>query len=451
MAELTFVGAAGTVTGSKHLLTVGGHYLFVDCGLFQGERAVTALNDAPLPVEADDIEAVVVTHGHLDHIGYLPKLVRDGFSGAIYCTPPTQALMQIVLEDAAQLQEEMARRGLEHERTAPPSYYNEGDVQRTLRLVRPVSLGTNFEVIPGVRTTYHNAAHVLGSAFAALELEGKRVIFSGDLGRYGRALLYDPDPIGTADAIVCESTYGDTVHPPDALASLKAALLDGVERGGVMVMPAFAVERTQDMLLAVAAIQRDEPRLKSLPVHLDSPMAEKVDDVFKKFPEAHKPIPNDGAATPFGVNDFSLAVTTDESKALNRLKGAHLIISASGMATGGRVLHHIHNHLADEKSTIIFVGYETCGTLSYILTHGAKTVRLFGDTLPVRAKIVNLSGFSGHADRNDFARWFSTCTAKPHLYAVHGEPNSAAALASFVKSQFGWSAEPAKRGVTVQL
>ncbi len=451
MADLTFVGAAGTVTGSKHLLTVAGHHVFIDCGLFQGEQAITALNDAPLPVEPDDVEAVVVTHGHLDHIGYLPKLVRDGFSGPIYCTPPTQALMQIVLDDAAQLQVEMARRGLEHERAAPPCYYDERDVQRTMRLVHPVALGTSFEPLAGVRTTYHNAAHVLGSAFAAFELEGKRIIFSGDLGRYDRTLLYDPDPMGTADTIVCESTYGDTVHPPDAVATLRAALLDASARGGGIVIPAFAVERTQDILLAVAAIQRQEPRLQSLPVHLDSPMAERVDDVFERFPEAHKPIPNDGAATPFGVSDFSLAVTTEESKALNHLEGAHLIISASGMATGGRVLHHIHNHLADEKSTIVFVGYEARGTLGFILTHGAKTLRLFGDTLPVRAKIVNLTGFSGHADRNDFTRWFSTCTAKPHLYAVHGEPASAAALAAFASARFGWTAEPARRGVTVQL
>lgn len=452
MAELTFVGAAGTVTGSKHLVTVNGHRFFIDCGLFQGTKATTALNDAPLPLEPGDLEAVVVTHGHLDHTGYLPKLVRDGFSGPIHCTPPTQPLMQIVLEDAAHLQEELQQRGFEHERpAAPPSYYDERDVAQTLSLVKPIPIGTAFDVVPGVRATFHNAAHIIGSAFATLELEGKHVIFSGDVGRYGRALLYDPDPIGAADTLVCESTYGDRPHPPDALDSLQATLLEGIERGGVMVMPAFAVERTQDILLAISQIQAREPRIAALPVHLDSPMAEKVDELFAKFPDAHKPLPREGTSEPFGVRNFSLAVTTDESKSLNALTGSHLIISASGMASGGRVLHHLHNHLADPQSTIIFVGFQSLGSLGYVISHGATTIRLFGDSLPVRAAIVDLPGFSGHADKNDFARWFSTCATKPQFYAVHGEPASAQALCSYVQSSLGWQAAPGKRGTTVTL
>lgn len=451
MAELTFVGAAGTVTGSKHLLTVDGHRLFVDCGLFQGTKQTTALNDAPLPVEPDDLEAVVITHGHLDHIGYLPRLVRDGFSGPIYCTPATQALMEIVLEDAAHLQEELARRGFQHEHGAPPAYYEDRDVMRTMRLVRTVPLHTAFDVFPNVHVTYYNAAHVIGSAFAAFEMERKRVVFSGDLGRYGRPLLDDPDPLGAADVLVCESTYADRAHPPDSLDELRGALLDGIERGGTIVMPAFAVERTQDLLLAIAALQAREPQIASLPVHLDSPMAEKVDALFARFPDAHKPIANSSDAAPFGVRNFSMAVTTDESKALNHLTGSHLIISASGMASGGRVLHHLHNHIAEANATILFVGYQSRGTLGYLLTHGMKTLRLFGDALPVRAKLVELGGFSGHADRGDFARWFGTCTGKPHVYAVHGEPESALALATYVKAEFGWNGEPAQRGVTVTI
>jgi metallo-beta-lactamase family protein len=452
VAELTFVGAAGTVTGSKHLVNVDGKRFFVDCGLFQGTKAAVALNDAPLPVEPRDVEGVVVTHGHLDHIGYLPKLVRDGFAGTILCTPPTEALMRIVLDDAAHLQEEMLQRGLEHEHpSTPPSYYNENDVVQTMRLVRTFPLGTPFDVVPGVRATFHNAGHVIGSAFVVLELEGKHVVFSGDLGRYGRALLYDPDPMGPADTLVCESTYGDRLHPGDALDALQAALLDGIERGGVMVMPAFAVERTQDMLLAIAQIQEREPRIARLPIHLDSPMAEKVDDLFEAFPDAHKPIPCARASDAFGVRNFSLAVTTDESKALNHLTRPNLIISASGMASGGRVLHHLHNHLAQATSSVFFVGYQSQGSLGFAITQGAKTVRLFGDVLPVRAKIVELPGFSAHADETDFARWFATCTSSPQFYAVHGEPASATALASFVKTHYGWTAMPAQRGMTVPL
>lgn len=452
MAELTFVGAAGTVTGSKHLLTVGGKRLFVDCGLFQGTKAITALNDAPLPVGPNDIEAVVVTHGHLDHIGYLPKLVHDGFRGPIYCTPPTQALMRIVLDDAAHLQEELLQRGFEHDHPpTPPSYYDERDVERTMQLARTMPLDAPFDVLPGVRATYHNAAHVIGSAFVAFELEGKRIVFSGDLGRYGRALLYDPDPIGAADTLVCESTYADRPHPADSLDELSAALLAGIARGGVMVLPAFAVERTQDILLAIAALQTREPKIASLPVHLDSPMAEKVDAVFEQFPDAHKPIPNDGASMPFGVRNFAQAATTDQSKQLNNLQGSHLIISASGMASGGRVMHHLHNHIAEASATIIFAGYQSRGTLGFLLTHGMKTVRLYGDTLPIRAQVVDLAGFSAHADESDFTRWFATCTGKPHLYAVHGEPESALALAAFVKTHLGWPADAAQRGETVAL
>jgi metallo-beta-lactamase family protein len=440
------------VTGSKHLVNVNGRRFFVDCGLFQGTRATTALNNAPLPIEPDDVEAVVVTHGHLDHIGYLPKLVRDGFSGAIYCTPPTQALMEIVLDDAAHLQEELQQRGFEHEHpAAPPGYYDDRDVARTLRLVKTIPLGTPFDVVTGARATFHNAAHVIGSAFAVLEIEGKHVVFSGDLGRYGRALLYDPEPIGAADTLVCESTYGDRPHPGDALDSLQATLLAGIDRGGVMVMPAFAVERTQDILIAIAQIQAREPRIAALPVHLDSPMAEKVDALFEKFPEAHKPLPCARASDPFGVQNFSLAVTTEESKALNGLTGSHLVISASGMASGGRVLHHLHNHLADSKSTIIFVGFQSLGSLGYVISHGATTIRLFGDALPVCAAIVDLPGFSGHADESDFTRWFATCTSKPQFYAVHGEPASAQALCSHVKTTLGWQATPAERGKTVTI
>jgi metallo-beta-lactamase family protein len=452
MAKLTFIGAAGTVTGSKHLLETGGRRIFIDCGLFQGSKSTIALNEAPLPIEPDDLEAVVITHGHLDHIGYLPKLVRDGFSGPVYCTPPTQALMQIVLDDAAHLQEEMLRRGLEHEHpTAPPAYYDDRDVAHAMRLVKTVPLGTRFDVVPGIQGTFHNAGHVLGSAFVVLEIEGKHVIFSGDLGRYNRALLYDPESVGPVDTLVCESTYANRPHPADSEEALRAALLSGIERGGVMVMPAFAVERTQDILLSIARIQEQDARIAELPVHVDSPMAEKVDDLFARFPESHKPLPCARASDPFGVRNFSIAVTTEDSKQLNHLAGPRLIISASGMASGGRVLHHLHNHLADPHSTIIFVGYQSQGSLGFVITHGARAIHLFGDVLPVRATIVDLPGFSGHADETDFARWFATCEGKPHLYAVHGEPESALALAAYVRAQLGWAADAAHRGTTVDV
>jgi metallo-beta-lactamase family protein len=452
VTELTFVGAAGTVTGSKHLLTIDGKHVFIDCGLFQGVVDVRALNDVPLPVPPREIDAVVITHGHLDHIGYLPKLVRDGFDGPVYCTPPTVGLMQIVLDDAAHLQRELHEHGFHHERPhAPPMYYDESDVTATMRRTRPVALETAFDLLGVATATYHNAGHIIGSAFVGLEIGEKRVVFSGDLGRYGRPLLYDPEPIGTADVLVSESTYGDRMHPSDPTQQLAQTLLEAIGRGGPILIPAFSVERTQDMLLSIAQLQTLDERIAGLPVHLDSPMAAKVDQLFEAFPDAHKPIARDSAGAPFGVANFTLHATTDESKQLNSLTGCAIIISASGMAAGGRILHHLHNHLADPDATVIFPGYQGAGTLGFLLTHNAHTVRIFGDTLPVAAKIVGLSGFSAHADQADLRRWFSTCSSKPHLYAVHGEVESATAVATLANSAFGWPAEVAHRGATVSF
>jgi len=452
VAELTFVGAADTVTGSKHLLTVGGKHVFVDCGMFQGVASVRALNDAPLPVAASQIAAVILTHGHLDHVGYLPKLIHDGFAGPVYCTPPTRPIAQIVLDDSAHLQQELQERGYEHQRPyAPPIYYNQRDVDATMKLVHPVALHQAFDVAGVIEATYYNAGHILGSAFAALAFEGKRVVFSGDLGRYDRPLLYDPEPMGAADELICESTYASQVHPPQPIEDLRRVLHEGIARGGAIVIPAFAIERSQDILLAIATIQANDDAVARLPIHLDSPMAEKIDDVFEAFPDAHKPIPNDTPTTPFGLRNLTIHVTTEESKALNHLTGPHAIISASGMASGGRILHHLYNHLGDRKATVIFPGYQGAGTLGYILTHGAAAVSLYGDKIPVRATIAHLAGFSAHADRNELRRWLQTCTTKPHLYAVHGEIASAAALAATATAALGWKADVAHRGTTVQL
>jgi metallo-beta-lactamase family protein len=452
VAELTFVGAAGVVTGSKHLLTVGGKHVFVDCGMYQGPPDVSSLNTAPLPVPAAQIDAVIITHGHLDHVGYLPQLVRDGFRGTIYCTPPTQAVMRVVLEDSASLQQEFRQRGFQHHRTQASALdYDIKDVDATMQRVHTVPLHEQFDVLGVMQGTYCNAAHIIGSAFIALSFEGKRVIFSGDLGRYGRPLLYDPDEMGPADAVICESTYASEVHPPQPLDDLRGVLLDGLKRHGPIVIPAFAIERTQDILVAIARLQKSDAQIAGLPVHLDSPMADKVDDIFERFPDAHKPIPDDSAATPFGLHGFTVHRTTDESKALNALTGAYVIVAASGMASGGRILHHLHTHLSDPRATIIFPGYQGAGTLGSVLVHGAKHAKIYNDMLPVRATVVNLKGFSAHADSNDFTRWFHTCPTKPHLYAVHGEPPSSAALVTLCRTTIGWKADVAVRGTTVTL
>jgi metallo-beta-lactamase family protein len=457
MASLTFVGAAGTVTGSKHLVeTAAGHRFLVDCGMFQGPSAVTALNAAPLPVPPAEIEAVVVTHGHIDHVGYLPKIVKDGFKGPIYCTPPTQALLKIVLEDAAGLQAGLQRHGSErghetfHEVRPPaPPLYDLDDVTATLKLVQTVELHAAFDVF-GASVTYKNAGHIIGSAFADMTVDGRHVIFSGDLGRYNRPLLFDPEDLTSADVVICESTYGDRLHPPDPLGDLQKALDAALDRGGPIVIPAFAVERTQDMLLAIATLQRSDSRIATLPVHVDSPMAIKVDGVFKDFPEWYRPL-TDSAAALFGCRNVTVHITTEDSKQLNTLATPAIVIASSGMLSGGRILHHVFNHVSDPKSTIIFCGFQSPGTLGSILVGGAKTIRMYGQQLPVHATIVNLAGYSAHADQNELLRWLGTLKNKPTLYAVHGDPDVVTTFDRVVTEKLGLRALAGTRGATVQL
>ncbi|HEX5275994.1 MAG TPA: MBL fold metallo-hydrolase [Candidatus Rubrimentiphilum sp.] len=450
MAELTFVGAAGTVTGSKHLLTSNGKRVFIDCGLFQGTSDIVALNSVPLPVPAGRIDAVVITHGHVDHIGYLPKLVRDGFKGTIYATVPTRDLMSIVLADAAHLQQHLRKRGFHEEAYAPPPFYDEADVQQTIQQTKGFELEKPFEAA-SFSVVYKNAAHIIGSAFACIEVEGRRVIFSGDIGRYNRTLLYDPTPMGEADVLVCESTYGDRVHPPDALKQLGDTLAAGIARGGAIVIPAFAVERSQEILFSIGQLQRQIPALARVPVFLDSPMAARVDQLFTDYPAWHKPISFETNGRPFGCDNLTVAVETEQSKAINTVTGPHIIVSASGMAAGGRVLHHLHNHVSDPKATILFVGFQGAGTLGFLLTNGAKSVKIYGDVLAVKASTGIISGYSAHADRNEIQQWLDTCTSKPAYYAVHGDPVSAQSLSDLVKAKYGWDAHVAARGTTVTI
>jgi metallo-beta-lactamase family protein len=418
--------------------------------MYQGTKNITALNQAPLPVPAAQTDAVVLTHGHIDHVGYLPKLVHDGFRGPIYCTPATAGLVAIVLADAAHLQEHLTQRGFhgERDRLMPP-FYDQADVAATLPLLHSVALETDFQVC-GATLRFHNAGHILGSAFIDAHIEGRHVIFSGDVGRYDRPLLFDPAPLESADEILCEATYGDRDHPPDALGDLERTLLTALQRGGPVVIPAFAVERSQDMLYSIGLLQARNPKLADLPVHLDSPMAIQVDALFARFPDAHKPF-IDTPGAQFGCRHLRVHVSTDESKELNALTGPAVIISASGMASGGRILHHLHQRIPDPTATIVFVGFQSPGTLGNLLVNGAKQVRIYGDELQVRAEVTALAGFSAHADRSDLLRWLGTLQNKPHLYAVHAEPESAAAFAATVRQKLGFTADAAVRGTTVSL
>lgn len=450
VAELTFVGAAGTVTGSKHLVSARGGRFYVDCGMFQGTRDIEALNAVAMPIPPNETDAIVITHGHLDHIGYLPKIVKDGFRGPIYCTPPTAAVMEIVLEDAASIQTHLHQRGFHHERAhVVPPFYLAKDVADALALVKAVPLDTPFSVC-GVSMHFREAGHILGSAFIDATIDGTRTIFSGDLGRYHRLLLHNPAPIGHADVIVSETTYGDRDHTGNEIDSLERVLLAALDRGGPVIIPAFAVERTQELLYAIGQVQARQPKIAQLGVHVDSPMAIKVDALFARFPDAHKTFPNT-PKRPFGARNVRLHVTTDESKELNAITGPAIIIASSGMATGGRVIHHLHRCLTDPRATIIFAGWQGPGTLGRLLLNGAERVRMYGDQLKVEATIVSLEGFSAHADRTDLLHWLGTSDGKPHVYAVHGDPPSAKAFAEAIEQRLSFPVTLGVRGATVTI
>lgn len=449
MAELTFIGAAGTVTGSKHLLrTAAGSAILIDCGLFQGQNA-DALNAVPLPIAPSALDAVVITHGHIDHVGYLPKLVHDGFHGPIYCTPPTAGVIAIVLADAAHLQAHLSARGFQHEKAAPPPFYDADDVAATLELLRPVELETDFAVA-GAQARFHNAGHILGSAFADLTLEGKRILFTGDIGRYDRPLLYDPERVPSADVIVMEATYGNRLHPPQPLDDLHRVLQTALALGGPIIIPAFAVERTQEILYAIGQLQQQDDKIAALAVHLDSPMAIKVDELFARFASAHRPLPQtDGA--PFGCRNLQIHVTAEESKAINAIETSAIIIASSGMAAGGRVMHHLHRCLPNPLATVVFVGFQGPGTHGAALLGGQKSARIYGDVVPVHAAIVDLPGYSAHADQAELLRWLGGFTNKPRTYLVHGEAAAANVFAALAHERLGFATLVAARGTSVTV
>jgi metallo-beta-lactamase family protein len=450
VSNLTFLGAAGTVTGSKHLVENGGQRFLLDCGLFQGSRDIEVLNALPLPFAPATLAAVIVTHGHLDHVGYLPKLVRDGYRGRIYCTPATAGVMQIVLEDAANLQEHLTARGFHHQvASRMPFLYDRRDVATTMECVQTIPLESPWAAA-GATFRFHDAGHILGAAYVEALVSGTRLVFSGDLGRYGTTLLRDPAPLGEADVIVCESTYGDRHHEPDADGAFHRILTAALARGGPIILPAFAVERTQSLLVAIGMLQRKDPALATVPVHVDSPMAARVNDLFSRFPEAHKAIAG-GSPEHFGCRNLRVHVTSAESKELNHLAGPAIVIASSGMANGGRVLYHLHRRLTDPDATIVFAGYQVEGTLGRSIVDGAKQVRIFGDRLAVLAQIEYFDGFSAHADQSELLRWLATRTTKPRFYAVHGEPQAAQALCEAVHQRLGLDTVVATRGLTIEL
>ncbi|WP_242361927.1 MBL fold metallo-hydrolase RNA specificity domain-containing protein [Anaeromyxobacter sp. SG17] len=450
MASIRFLGAAGTVTGSRFLVESGSARVLVDAGLFQGQKELRLRNRAPWPVPPGSIDAVVLTHAHLDHTGALPQLVRDGFRGLAHCTPATRDLAGLLLPDSGRLQEEEARyanrKGYsKHAPNAAP-LYSEADALAALPVLSPLRYGELREVVPGVRLRFRRAGHILGSALAELVLDGPRplrLLFSGDLGRYGAPILPDPEPGAAADALVLESTYGGKRHPEvPAAAALAEEIRRSVHAGGAIVIPAFAIGRTQEVLFTLRALEK-RGEIPALPVFVDSPMALDATPFFLAHRDDHDDEMTRLMAAgeePLRPAKLTFCRSPDQSKALNDVQGPCIILSASGMATGGRVLHHLAHRLPDPRTTVLLVGFQAAGTRGATLQSGAQTVRIHGEDVPVRARVATISGFSAHADEAELSRWLATFPSMPRrTFLVHGEAAALAASKARMDA-LGWPA-----------
>ncbi len=439
---LTFLGGAGTVTGSKALVDGPGGRLLVDAGLFQGLKDLRRRNWEPLPVPAATIGAVVLTHAHLDHSGYLPALVDQGFSGEILTTARTAELATIVLADSAHLQVEDARyaaaRGFS-KHAQPRPLYDVDDAARVIPLFHRVAFGETTPTVGGAEVTLQPAGHILGSASALVEVDGHRLVVSGDLGRPAHPLLAPPPPPPACDTLLVESTYGDRRHGADALDALGDVVARTIARGGTVLIPAFAVDRTEVVLDALHALMA-EGRIPRVPVHLDSPMALAALEVYRSALRAGDPDVRAGLDP--RVLDFPQvreAHSAEQSMALNRPDHPCIVVSASGMATGGRVVHHLRSLLPDPDSAVVLVGYQAVGTRGRDLAEGAPQLKMHGRYVPVRAEVVQVDGFSVHADADELLGWLSGIPEPPTTtYVVHGEPRGSTALAERVRRELGW-------------
>ena len=441
MPSLTCLGAAGTVTGSKHLLRFGDTRLLIDCGLFQGLKNLRELNWEPLPVEPHGIDAVVLTHGHLDHCGYLPRLARDGFAGRIHATAATRDVAALILRDSAFLQEKDAdfanRHGFSKHHPALP-LYDIDDAERTIRMFSPAPLHREVALPGGATLLLRRAGHILGAASAQIDAGGLRIVFSGDVGRYDDPVMLDPEPVPEADYVVIESTYGNRRHErTDPVEALAAVIERTVQRGGTVVVPAFAVGRVQTLIHSLWLLRR-AGRLRNVPVYLDSPMATSASELLHAPPHEHRLPPQDYEAACGAV---TCVREVEDSKALSASRFPKVIISASGMATGGRVLHHIAAFAPDHRNTLLFSGFQAAGTRGRKLLEGARETRIHGQWIPVNAEVAELPMLSAHADADELMRWLSGLQRPPkRVFIVHGEPEASEALRERIERDLGWPA-----------
>jgi metallo-beta-lactamase family protein len=456
---LRFLGGTGTVTGSKFLVERGDDRTLVDCGLFQGTRALRRSNWDPLPVSAASIDRVVISHAHLDHVGFLPRLVRGGFDGPVYVTRSTAELAAIILRDSARLQEEEAeyanRKGYSKHHPALP-LYTSADADRAIERFRETDFATPVWVGQDVELRLTHAGHILGAASVTLTFPEATSMFSGDLGRPQHPLLRSPDAPTAADVIVMESTYGDRRHDDEEseIDRLARAITGAVDRGGVIIIPAFAVDRTEVLLMTLARLARSG-RIPTLPVFVDSPMALAVLAVYRRaINDADSDIlDGDWSVDPFdqpgGLYEMH---TPEESKSLNTITEPAIIVSASGMAAGGRVLHHLSRRLGDDRNLVVLVGYQAPGTRGRSLLDGEPVIKMLGRYIPVRAQVVGCGAFSAHADAEELIAWLSRAPSPPEtVYTVHGEPSAASELARRIRSELGWTAVAPSPGETVRI
>ncbi len=459
--EIQFLGAAGTVTGSRFLLRCGAVRVMIDCGMFQGLKELRLKNWNPLAVEPESIDAVVLTHAHLDHCGYLPKLVKDGFAGKVYATQFTAKLVDVILRDSARLQTEDAKYALRKgfsKHNPPLALYDEQDADRAIQRLTEQPFGTRVQVAEETFVTFHPAGHILGAAYLEVEFFGKRLLFTGDLGREEHPLLSPPGdiPSGHFDAIVTESTYGDRLHEK-ATADFETAINQAVARGGSVLIPAFAVDRTEVILVRLRELV-EQKRIPAVPIFADSPMALRALAFYRQAinessPEIRPEIVDEWKGRdPFDPGTLTELMTVDESKSINNPAQPSIIISASGMATGGRVVHHLAGMLPNPKNTVILVGYQALGTRGRRLADGETEVKMHGEFVPVRAQIEQIHSFSVHADADELIDWMQSISQPPkRVFVVHGEAGAAESLRDRIKSQLGWSAAAPTDGQIFEL
>ena len=449
---ITFLGGAGTVTGSKYLIDTGSHRILVDCGLFQGYKLLRERNWAPFPVKPSDIDAVVLTHAHLDHSGYLPLLVKKGFAGPIICTHATLKLCELILLDSGHLMEADARyaneRGFSKHKPALP-LYDQNDAQRSLGSFKTHGFHETVQVTKDCTALFRPAGHILGAATVELDCGGTRIIFSGDLGRYNDAMMVDPEPVPRADYLIVESTYGNRRHDPtDPEEALEDVVNRTVRRGGSVIIPAFAVGRAQSLLFHLSRL-RKRGRLTNVPVFLDSPMAINATELLHSHLGEHR-LTEEECQEACGIATYTRDV--EASKQIDRDSMPKIVISASGMVTGGRILHHLKHYAPDHRNTILLAGFQAGGTRGAALKAGARELKIHGELVPVRAEVASLDMFSAHADRDELMRWLGGFEAAPRMtFVTHGELEASDTFRHSIQEKLGWNARVPEHGERVEL